>query len=940
MPDDDRLLDLLERLEEARGDGRALGVEELCADSPELIGAVAQAASDLRWVDRWLAGPPPGEATLPAIPGYEIVSELGRGGRGVVYRARQTEAGRLVALKMILAGPCAGADDLARFRTEAQAVASLQHPHVVPLFHVGEHGGRPFFTLEYCPGGSLATRLEAAPLPAREAAALVRDLAGAMQLAHGRGIVHRDLKPANVVFAEDGTAKVTDFGLARTADDAGQTQTGDVIGTPSYMAPEQARGHTKDVGPAADVYGLGAILYECLTRRPPFCGATALDTLRQVCTDDPVPPRALQPALPRDLDTICRKCLEKDPRRRYGGAAELAEDLRRFLDGEPIRARPAGPVERAAKWARRRPAVAGLLGLVVALTAAGFALVTRYARAEAAARTVAEAATETVRRQNDELRAKAQAERVADARRLAGRGLWGDALPRYDAAIAEAEPDEHFDLEAERVRCFLPDRDPKRLRDELDRLLTRDGGGRHRPLLLLYRGASLLNEEGKAGEGRDLLRQALAREEDLAPADRAFARGVLTESSQEAVAHFRQALAADFFHYPARLNLVAELLLTGQFDEARRQADQMSALYARDPFPSFVLAWAALLEGRPDESRRRLDELDGRLDAARAAEVRAFFDDMQKFARSGGAAGSGGSAAALPLALAFPNGSFQGKWLGRANPVGLPVPALARFYETFYAIFGAVVTDATMRGDLAAAVRRLEEASRNHPEAAILYLAANYEFQRGAKIAFGGDRAAARATMLHAAALAAGAAEAPTLVPDSDLRFEIHVLAALLEATLDYDGRERARLWAGACLATGATGNVWSFAGALLAAEPLAGPAAAQRRSELAEMLPPLAAEARKWPRLRNQRFALLAQALEPELALELLRRWLGDVPDDPLPQRLRAQTELRAGHHALAVEWAERLDHNPRATAKDREAMKSVRTSARESLRGFLGAP
>jgi predicted Ser/Thr protein kinase len=278
--------------------------------------------------------------TVLAPPGYEILGELGRGGMGVVYQARQVNADRLVALKMILAGGHAEPDQRARFRTEAEAIARLQHPHVVQIFEVGEHNGLPFFSMEFCPGGSLDKKLAGTPLPPKEAAALVETLAKAMQAAHEKGVVHRDLKPANVLLVADGTAKVTDFGLAKKLDEVGQTVTGEVMGTPSYMAPEQAGGHKEQISPKTDVYALGAILYECLTGRPPFRAASLMDTLQQVITAQPVPPRAFQPNLSRDLETVCLKCLNKEPARRYATAEALANELRRFLAGEPVQARP------------------------------------------------------------------------------------------------------------------------------------------------------------------------------------------------------------------------------------------------------------------------------------------------------------------------------------------------------------------------------------------------------------------------------------------------------------------------------------------------------------------------------------------------------------------------------------------------------------------------
>jgi serine/threonine protein kinase len=281
---------------------------------------------------------------------------------GVVYQARQLRLQRLVALKMILGGGHAGDDLLARFRTEAEAVARLNHPNVVQVFEVGEHQGLPWLSLEFCPGGSLEKKLAGTPLPDKEAAALVQTLARAMAAAHQAGIVHRDLKPGNVLLAADGTPKITDFGLARKLDEQSRTQTGAALGTPSYMAPEQAEGK-KGVGPAADIYALGAILYECLTGRPPFKSATTYDTLMQVVADEPVPPTRLNRQVPLDLETMVLKCLRKNPRRRYRSASALANDLGRFLRGEPILARPVGLRERAEKWMRRNPSQTAVLAV-------------------------------------------------------------------------------------------------------------------------------------------------------------------------------------------------------------------------------------------------------------------------------------------------------------------------------------------------------------------------------------------------------------------------------------------------------------------------------------------------------------------------------------------------------------------------------------------------
>src|SRR5262245_5559208 len=324
---------------------------------------------------------------LPGTVGsYTILHELARTGTSVVYKARQTHPDRLVALKMILGGTHAGLERRSRFLAEADAIARLRHPNIVQIYEVGQHDDVPYLSLEYVEAGSLDERLNGAPLPPHPAARLLETIARAVQYAHQCGVVHRDLKPANILLrrkfdlpdprsqtpnpkAERGGAsdlgfgiwdfepKVSDFGLARHGRPE-LTATGAILGTPSYMAPEQATGDNRAVGPAADVYALGAILYELLTGRPPFRGATVLETLEQVQKQEPVLVRQLQPKVPRDLETICLKCLQKEPARRYGSAGELADDLHRFLEGRPIQARPVGRLERGWRWVRRNPALA------------------------------------------------------------------------------------------------------------------------------------------------------------------------------------------------------------------------------------------------------------------------------------------------------------------------------------------------------------------------------------------------------------------------------------------------------------------------------------------------------------------------------------------------------------------------------------------------------
>jgi serine/threonine-protein kinase len=338
----------------------AATASRLADESQRLFQPVAAAGADL---------------APPAIPGYRLDGTLGRGGMGVVYRAVHERLGRPVALKVVLAGEQASARDLTRFVAEAEAAATVRHPNVVEVYDAGQHAGLPFLALELVPGGTLAERLAAGPLPPREAARLIEAVARGVAACHAAGVLHRDLKPANVLLAADGTPKVTDFGLAkRPAAGDGLTATYAVVGTPSYMAPEQARGDSKSVGPAADVYALGATLYHLLTGRPPFHGPTPADTLMQVLADDPVPPRRLQPGVPRDLELVTLKCPEKAPARRYPSAAAVADDLRRWQAGEPVSVRRPGVQARFGAWCRRIDRVrdAGAFSLFLAVILAAW----------------------------------------------------------------------------------------------------------------------------------------------------------------------------------------------------------------------------------------------------------------------------------------------------------------------------------------------------------------------------------------------------------------------------------------------------------------------------------------------------------------------------------------------------------------------------------------
>jgi WD40 repeat protein len=439
--DDDPLYDLLADWDERRCGGAEPVPEELsptdAALRERLRGLIAlRKTLDARLgLDRTIAECDPGSSQgPPEVAGIVMEEEVGRGAMGVVYRGRQVGMGRAVAVKVILGGAHAGPLDRARLRTEAVAIARIRHPNIVAIHDSGESHGLPYLVLEYLDGGSLAQRLDGKPQDPRWAAALIRTLAGAVAVGHARGVVHRDLKPRNILFGADGIPKIADYGLAKLLDeDIGKTASGQSTGTPSYMAPEQLGIARQPIGPPADVYALGATLYEALTGRPPFQGKSVFETLELVRVQAPVPPGRFQPKVPRDLETICLKCLEKDPARRFAAAEDLADELGRFLAGQPIQSRPVHPFERLWRWSRRHPALAGLASASVAMLAVLIVGAALVAGREHRLRVAVELA---------ERREEARADALAYVRDidLADRALAGNMAGRAGELLDECPP--------------------------------------------------------------------------------------------------------------------------------------------------------------------------------------------------------------------------------------------------------------------------------------------------------------------------------------------------------------------------------------------------------------------------------------------------------------------------------------------------------------------
>lgn len=544
-----------------------------------------------------IADPPP----TASVAGYEIVGELGKGGMGVVYRAVHKELGRPVALKMVRGEGAADSPEGLRFLAEAAAVAAVSHPHVVAVFEYGRSGDQPFMVLELCGGGTFSQRLKAAGrMDPKTAAEVMAKIAEGVGAAHAAGIVHRDLKPGNVLFDDKGEPKVSDFGLAKRGAGTDLTQTNAVMGTPAYMSPEQARGQTKFVGPPADVWALGVMLYECLTGQRPFAAHSQMDLLQQVIYADPPTVRSVVKALPKDLDQIVRKCLSKVPHERYATAKELAADLHNWLEGKPVTARPPGPVVRAAKWVRRNPLptalIAALAAVVVAVGVGAYFSTQQLERAnqEQAGRLTAE----------EQKRAEEQARRVGEvqaAMRLAmQRGAAKEAVAAFDRMTADGlTPSAEMRLDRAKASYFLGELDEavNRLAEvERDQL-----PGERRGEAELLDGLLSLGVDDARGEAS--IRAALVT--GLPPADARFAEGMVADSTVKALAKFREAFKADPTHVESRVLAAAALAILSRYDEALTLIEQTRPLAPDHPFLPIIQLVVTGLNG----DRVKVEEL-------------------------------------------------------------------------------------------------------------------------------------------------------------------------------------------------------------------------------------------------------------------------------------------------------------------------------------------
>jgi len=572
------------------------------------------------------AQPPPGAvaSAWSQVPGYEIIERIGGGGMGVVYKACQLHPRRLVALKLISSDLHFSHDAVERFRREAAAVASLEHEGIVRLYEFGKAGGRPFFSMQLVEGDTLAKRCREMSMQPRDVATTMRRLAEAVHYAHQRGVVHRDLKPSNVLLDAEDRPLIADFGLAKNLneDQADLTETGMAVGTYAYMAPEQAGHGRGELSTSVDVYGLGAIMYELLTGRPPFRGESPAHTLNNVLNVDPEPPTRVAPGTSRELEAICLKCLEKRPSARYADAAELADDLQRFLDHRPLRAQPPSWATRTWKWTRRRPAVAAVVGVVV-LSAAALLVTESVNQAKLAA------AVARYGELNDELTQSLIYNYVQNAESYGQKGQWEQAVEALDKAL-KLGPADPIAIRLQKVKAYNAMYEGGDAQEEIKRLKEEVTSGEHLGEVQLWYGDLMLLEQNQ-DEALRQIREALAN--GLPPADAAYAESLLAETSPEAEQHLLRALEEDPFHYRAYAYLITLNVFQGNREEARRRAESARHLFPDDPMFPLAMGLIAAMEGDLDQANGYLKLLEGKIESGKLEILAETFELLQPVTR-------------------------------------------------------------------------------------------------------------------------------------------------------------------------------------------------------------------------------------------------------------------------------------------------------------------
>jgi serine/threonine protein kinase len=917
---DDELLDAMDQeFLACYRRGERPDIEEYAARHPHLAGRIRNrltAALNLEQARLTGSGggtskPPAG---VPTIAGYEVHREVGRGGMGVVYEAEDLTLWRRVALKVLPRTTLLVPRQVERFRHEVRVAATLQYENIVPVYGAGEADGQHYYTMLFVRGAALDRVIrdlprEGEPAPAdvcaahpsltgtspstgtgleffRSVARIGIQVAEALQYAHDRGVWHRDIKPANLILDERGTVWVTDFGLAKTSDsDAQLTETGTPPpGTLAYSSPERFDGQ---LTARSDIYSLGLTLYELLAHRRAYDEERDVNRLlEQVVMAEPPRLRTLKPQVPRDLETIVHKAMAREPDDRYQAARDLAEDLQRFLDDRPIRARPFSALGHSWRWCRRNPVMASLLALLF-VAAVGLLLFWEHANRQATSLLLAE--NDKRERENQRLEEEKQrtlelahAREVRTAEAHAGRGNWPEAIRAYTRAIEDGL-DDRLDLEVDRLRGFFAINEWTILWQELERLQSQPLG-RHRATVLLMRGDFLFCNQDRQVEAEKAVREALALG-GLAPEDAAYSEGLLAEKPLDKLRNLRKAidLAPSRLHHRASGALCMALTCLGYLAEARQEAKFMQRIYTEDPLPLFVDALIDLLEGERESSLRKLDSLRKKLAPDKVELLRDLLAEVGK---------------ALSI-LEKMNGTIDGlvpqDFFGLAGiaarigalarkatePLGFGIPTVSVLFQRLSA--AARSFGQSLVGQHEKALQTVTRAMGDCPDTLLLLLATTYQGMLWQQVATRGDRTAARAALVAVAERWRQAQVAPALLPRMAFRYQALLLATGAEATLIQDHE---------------------------AADPA-------RRERLTGNLHRLVIEGQRFPQMRRTVCERLVPELAPSPGRVLLETWQLLQPEDEIVLRLRAQLELKAKNYTAVLTIADRmLKRKP----KDRE--------------------